>query len=611
MGSGNLNNVTIRSNFGINGNPLLIVSSILLVFLSFFYLITISSYFQIEVTYLENHVTSNHTFDIYVIDKNIDHIFLLLGTILWVSLCVLGKSRILFTAILTGIVFVGILIGMGFIDKLSLASLPIIISFLIYNQLISKKILNVSSDLSMNYFAIFGIVLGLISMLFSFISLYFVQSKSIFTHNFAYDIFILLSVFSSFLMFFLIIFSPVKLLLKKLSFTTFKNKNEIDINDTHIIKSNTKILYLLLFMFLSMMLVLVPQHPTIDNNNPQVSADTMAYVIMQNKLMQVHNAEEFINDVFVMPISGDRPFTTMFLYTVVKIIPSDIFSTIDHIPIILAPLLVLSVFFLTRELTSNDVTSLMASFLTVISFHTVNGIYSGIYANWLALIFGYVSIVFLIRFLKIPNKKHLVMFLIFVILLLFSHVYTWTILILGMGIFLVILSKLNFFQRKSIFLLFLVIFSSIAVDLTRSYITGVYGGIGGDIEIASRGAGFEQLYYFWTNLTETVQHYAGGSYGNFIILALGVFWIIRSNPYHLSSIFILVFLSIAVISLLFGGQTILSRVLYDIPFQIPAAIALTIIIKKVNGPLLTLSICIWLLAVSIETISRFNLILPT
>jgi hypothetical protein len=592
-------------------NPLQIISSVLLVFLSFFYIFTISSHFQIDVFQLENRVTSDSTFDVYVIDKNIDQIILLLGTILWLALCVVGKSRIVFSVIFAGIVSIGVLVGTSFINVISLTSLPIITSFLIYNRLTPKKILNISADLSGNYFAIFGIMVSFVSMMSSFTVQYFLQAKSIFVHNFAYDIFILLSVLSPFLIFFLIIFSPAKLLIKKLSFATIDNKNRIDKNNINVIKSKTKILYLLLFMFLSVLIILVPHQPTASNNSPQVGADTMAYVIVQNKLMHVHDTEEFIRDVFVMKISGDRPLATIFFYTIAKIVPSDIFSIVDHIPIILAPILVLSIFFLTRELTSNDTASILASFLTVVSFHTINGIYSGIYANWLALIFGYVSCVFLIRFLKTPNKKNLTLFSIFVLLLLFSHVYTWTILILSMSIFLVILYKMNFFQRKSILLLFLVIFISVAVDLTRSYITGFSGGIESDISIASQGAGFEQLSYFWTNLTTTVQHYGGGYYGNFIILALVAFWIIRSNPYKLSSIFMLVFLSMAVIPLLFGGEVILSRILYNIPFQIPAAIALTYIIKKINGTLMTASICIWLLAVSIETVYRFNMILPS
>jgi hypothetical protein len=609
--SGNLNNGTLRAIFGIGVNPLLITSSVLLVFLSFVYLFTISSYFQIEIFQLENRVTSDSTFDVYVIDKNIDQIILLLGTILWLALCVVGKSRIVFSVIFAGITFIGVLVGTSFIDVISLTSLPTIILFLTYNRLAPKKILNISSVLAGNYFVIFGILVSFLSMISSFTAHYFLQVRSIFDHNFAYDIFILLSVLSPFLIFFLIIFSPAKLLLKKLSFVTFKNKNIIHINDTNVIKFKTKIIYLLFFMFLSVMLVLIPHQPTLNNNSPQVGADTMAYVIVQNKLTHVHDIGEFAKDIFVMPISGDRPLITIFFYTMAKTIPTDIFSIIDHIPIILAPLLVLSIFFLTRELTSNDTASLLASFLTVVSFHTINGIYSGIYANWFALIFGYMSFVFLIRFLKTTNKKNLTLFSIFIILLLFSHVYTWTILILGMGIFLGILYKMNFFQRKSIFLLFLVIFSSVAVDLFRSYITGISGGVERDIGIASGDIGFEQLSYFWTNLTTTVQHYGGGYYGNFIILALVAFWIIRSNPYKLSSIFMLVFLSIAVIPLLFGGEVILSRILYNIPFQIPAAIALTYIIKKINGPLMTASICIWLLAVSIETVYRFNLILPS
>src|SRR3989442_15205866 len=122
--------------------------------------------------------------------------------------------------------------------------------------------------------------------------------------------------------------------------------------------------------------------------------------------------------------------------------PTNISYPVDRISLMLGPCLVLAVFCLTRELTSNDTTSLFASFLTTVSFHTLIGIYSGIYANWLALIICFFSLVFLIRFLKAPNKLNLIVYFILLIFLVFTHVYTWTILALFSGIFLVVMYKM-------------------------------------------------------------------------------------------------------------------------------------------------------------------------
>ena len=109
----------------------------------------------------------------------------------------------------------------------------------------------------------------------------------------------------------------------------------------------------------------------------------------------------------------------------------------------------------------------MASFLTAISFHTLIGIYAGFYANWFALIIGYLSFVFLIKFLKKPSKLNLIVYSTLIILLPFSHVYTWTVLIIVMGIFLAVMLKFNYYSRKSIILLLLVILSSVVIDAAR------------------------------------------------------------------------------------------------------------------------------------------------
>ena len=90
-------------------------------------------------------------------------------------------------------------------------------------------------------------------------------------------------------------------------------------------------------------------------------------------------------------------------------------EVLEHSPIILGPGIVLALYFLTLELTRNEKIALIAAFLGAVSFHTLAGIYAGFYANWLALIVGYISIVFLFRYLRSGRPSDIVVFSILLI----------------------------------------------------------------------------------------------------------------------------------------------------------------------------------------------------
>ena len=594
----------IAKVLGQGNTPALIISSAALVLTLFFYIYTFSSYFHVEVSPLENRVTYHESFAVYLINKYFDHIIIASGLVLWLALSVIGRAKIFASTIYGAITIVAVSAKIGpLLDIVALASIPIVLSLLIYNRFNAKKILHTSS-LPLTYLSIIGTVLGFVGIILSSAPLFSITEKSVTIHNYANEIFLLLANVSPILVLFLVIGSPFKLFVKK--FPTLQNKNlDEPINNT--IRSTTKILCLLFIMLLSVAIALIPHLGTINPNNQQVGSDSADYIIWMKELTKSNNIQDLVHLAFVRPDMSDRPISLLFLYSIVKIVPADISYTVDHLPIILGPCLVLAVFFLTRELTSNDATSLLSSFLTAVSFHTLIGIYSGIYANWIALIIGYLSLVFLIRFLKAPNKLNLTVFSVLLMLLMFTHVYTWTILALFAGIFLLVMYKLNSYHKKSIIILLIVVLSSVAIDVARSTLTGASGGIEGNIGLA-RVAGTGQLISLWGNLTDTAQNYAGGIFGNVIIFALTVYWLFRSNSIKLSSIFILIFFTLAILPLLAGDGVIQTRILYDIPFQIPAAIGLTYLKRHTNGILMILSICLWLAAMSIRTVSNFYFI---
>lgn len=103
----------------------------------------------------------------------------------------------------------------------------------------------------------------------------------------------------------------------------------------------------------------------------------------------------------------------------------------------------------------------------------------------------------------------------------------------------------------------------------------------------------------------TVEVHLGGIFGSFLILSLALYCAImlRYKKYA-SSLFVMVFLSLGILPLLFGDKIVQSRVLYDIPFQIPAALALTGIIASKNGKLISIVIALSLLAISVYTMTN-------
>ncbi len=602
---------------GQGNTRLSIITSAALALVSFFYIYTLGSYFKISIYILQNRVIYDTFFNFYIINKYADHLIIVSGTVLWLALSIRGKARFITPAIYSGIVALAATTQLyALLDISVLMSAPIITSFLLYNKFAIKNILNINKNLSINYLAIIGIAIAILSIVISLVPPFFsIQLESIPIRNYAYDIFLFFSSFSPVVIFLLVNCFPVKLLLKEFKTGILKIKdNGIDLlffNNS--IKSRTKIIYLSFFMLLSVTMVLIPHQPTINKDNQQIGADTGDYINWIKKLLQSSDLGEFIRQAFVTIAEGDRPLTLILLFIITTIVGSDLFYTIDNIvPMILGPILVLVVYLLTRELTSNDITSLLASFLTTVSFHTLIGIYAGFYANWFAIIIGYLSFLFLVRFLKTSSIINLTIYSALVVLLLFSHVYTWSVLAVVTGIFLAVLISLNYYPKRRMIFLLLVVLSSVVIDVSRMTITGSGGGIERDIEIANEGLNLEQFALRWSNIIDTTQIYFGSQFSNFIILGLGLYWLFHFSLREPYNILMVIFLSVAIISLFFGDWLVQSRILYNIPFQIPAAIALTYIKKRANGGnIILLSICILLIAMSIRAVSNYYLIMPS
>ena len=138
----------------------------------------------------------------------------------------------------------------------------------------------------------------------------------------------------------------------------------------------------------------------------------------------------------------------------------------------------------------------------------------------------------------------------------------------------------------------------------------LFDGFGADFSIGRPGLGISQFSERLVTLAETVQTYYGGVYANITILGLVMYWLIRSQPRETANIFIMIFLSTALIPLFIGDYVLQSRVLYNIPFQIPAAISLYYIGRK-NGKIVSIALLLITVYLSFHVLANLGYIPAT
>lgn len=580
-----------------------IITSAALSTIAFFYVFTISSFFAFTVYPLRNRITYYVLFEAYVVNQYVDYVIIGCTLFVWLFFSLKKRSRLI-SVIVPVVVLTGIIVGNEtLLNIIALSSIPIPVSLLIYNKL-RKNVLISNSSLTLNYIATLVGVLGIVGIVLVSITILVGQDMPV--RNYTLEIFLVLSLISPQLMLMLISSVPLKIVIES-GKKALQLQDHADIPTNHL-RRKSRIVLLGLIMLLSVVMTLIPHLPTVNKDGQQVGVDTPYYVGWL-ALLKTSDPVEVLQQTFVFINEGDRAISLIFIYAITSIVNADTFLVIEYLPVILGPLLVLVIYFLARELLSNDYVSLLASFITAVSYQVLIGIYAGFYSNWFALIVGYLAFLFLVRYLKNPSTYTLVIFSGLVISLLFTHVYTWSIFAIAMGLFLATMFKLRPAQRKSISILIIIVVSTAAIDVSRIVLFGQAGGLEREIQVAEGQAGIEQFISRWNNLQYGIHAFLGGLFSNFVLLGLGLYWLYRSRTTDLVGIFIITYFSVGLIPLLLGDWLIQTRVLYNMPFQIPAAIGLFLISRQ-SGRLLAVSFCIFLVWMALVNLSNFHFALP-
>lgn len=338
-------------------------------------------------------------------------------------------------------------------------------------------------------------------------------------------------------------------------------------------QSEHKVLILtLVFSVLLSTIFTVYPYAIIPEQNVMLGVDTPFYINTLERISSDPSA--LLYNIFVEVDGGGRAIPLLGIYITHLVSGESLDVVAKYFPMILGPLLCLAVYFLMRiGYSKSRQLAFLAAIMTALSHQVVIGFYSGFYANWLALVVAFIAAAFLLKSLN-GAKKNIAIFGILTSLIIFTHTYTWSYFVIAVAVFLT-WSAIRFKKEKRdlkvIIILALVVSITILMDQVRSYSTG-FSSLDKDLTIADSNVGLEEFAKRWTNLNTTFRFYVGGLLTNSAILILLFIWTLTADYRHDSDRLLLSMLFVSLLPILFGNHLIQSRILYMVPFQIPASI---------------------------------------
>jgi hypothetical protein len=291
-----------------------ILSSVAFTTCLFFYLYFIGSFFRITVYPLINRVTFDAVFQQHVVNGYLDNIITIVATTSWFLLSVNNRAiRYCFSLAYGGAAIILAVIGPDNIifDILTLLSLPLIVSVTLYYYKRHKNHLNFDPKLTLRYISLPVIAISVIGIVFhissAFITPHLDSSRG---GSHANELFLLLSSFSTIYIVLLVFCLSVKVLFKSgLRMLKLNVKEDISqtVSDNYELhrrrlKTQTKVGFLLLFMILSIVLVLIPQHPSINKDNQDIGVDTTYYVTWIGELAKSKSTSDLLYQAFTVDI---------------------------------------------------------------------------------------------------------------------------------------------------------------------------------------------------------------------------------------------------------------------------------------------------------------------
>jgi len=251
----------------------------------------------------------------------------------------------------------------------------------------------------------------------------------------------------------------------------------------------------------------------------------------------------------------DRPLSVLLMFGAHKITGFSSQTVLKFMPLLLCPSLILVMFYFMLEATGDWTVSSLVALLAAFSYPVTVGMLGGLFSNWLGLIAVYLFSGLMMRSMRMRSWRWGFLAALTMVSVLFTHAYTWALLIGVLGLYAILLVVLgirgeNVWWKSKV--VGAIIAGNVVVVVLGNLLLGSVGVAREALGVAISGLALEFLGQFWSGLNWTHRY-----------LAL---WLMLS-----SVLFVL------------GNRTVQWRILYDLPITIFAAFGLDYVRRRLRS----------------------------
>jgi hypothetical protein len=315
-----------------------------------------------------------------------------------------------------------------------------------------------------------------------------------------------------------------------------------------------------------------------------VSVDSADYFNWVNHMRSID-----FGSAFSFAFSNDRAVFLVLCYALSFVAPT--VSVIQFSAALLLVLLSIVSVFVLRLFTKSRKVWILGALLVPFSFHGLGLIYSGYFANMLALILVFVYVVLFFKLLEKWSSLGFFALLGVSVLVLFSHSWTWFVFALSLAMFLFLewrlavhnLSLWGRFKEKAI-LVVATVGVGFLVDLLRRLLSPLSSS-GSVLSTVQSSLGFPNPTYLLSGMSKAVDFVLGGVFANPLLVALAFvgFLVLLRHKSEVSNFFV-AWVFVVCVSVLFAvGDLVFNRMLFMLPWVVLSGLGLVFVISFVGS----------------------------
>lgn len=330
----------------------------------------------------------------------------------------------------------------------------------------------------------------------------------------------------------------------------------------------------------SSLFVVVTVLPWINPTYRLVSADAPGYFQWLTHMRGLN-----VNSALSYALTNDRAAFLILTYALSFLVsPANL---MQFMPALLIPLFCLVSLFVVRLVCNFREVWVYTVLMVPFSLQALGLIYSGYFANILAVIFVYVYFVLLLWVFRSGSSLGVFSLLVVSLLVLFSHSWTWYVMVFSLGAFMFLewrtatqehVSLRNFKWKTSVVGATVVV--GLICDLARNLFTSTSASVS-VFETAQSSLSFPNAVYLLGGLKLTTNFYLGGVFANATIIVLSIvgFLFMLTLKSEMSRLLVSWFL-VGCVSVLFASsEFVFNRFLFLMPTVIFSSLGLVFILR--------------------------------